>query len=316
MSLVDKVQPMRRVSNRAVTRDSQPCSRSSRSSTWVTSNIATNDPTSQYRESLPVDLAMLSATAMDLKMYAKALHYTEVRFALDQSEEVIEDLISINNQLDQSEAAYGAVFYARKRNMNIKELWYEKLNEWDRALRMYEYRQVNEADDEHLMLGRMRCLHALGEWQQLKEMCAEKLQSPNLNIATLRSIAEIGSSCAWRMNSERSLKRFINNLPPSTVNACKYRTISLLTESKYREAYVVINEAWDLLYQRFLSVASEDYRRNYEVSLCLYCFRKNNKKSYFRWFLMLKCLLSLKKLSNPCSCPIPDQFCDCCGRNA
>ena len=46
----------------------------------------------------------------------------------------------------------------------MQEGWYEKLHEWNKALKAYETKQENTPDDINLTLGRMRCLEALAEW--------------------------------------------------------------------------------------------------------------------------------------------------------
>jgi FKBP12-rapamycin complex-associated protein len=46
----------------------------------------------------------------------------------------------------------------------VQERWYEKLHEWDKALVEYEHQYDRHPDDVNFLLGRMRCLEALGEW--------------------------------------------------------------------------------------------------------------------------------------------------------
>ena len=46
----------------------------------------------------------------------------------------------------------------------VQERWYEKLHEWDKALVEYEHQYDRHPDDATFLLGRMRCLEALGEW--------------------------------------------------------------------------------------------------------------------------------------------------------
>lgn len=46
----------------------------------------------------------------------------------------------------------------------VQERWYEKLHEWEKALNAYERQQEKNPDDSTFLLGRMRCLEALGEW--------------------------------------------------------------------------------------------------------------------------------------------------------
>ena len=47
---------------------------------------------------------------------------------------------------------------------NVQERWYEKLHEWNKALAAYEQKNARNPDDVSYLLGRMRCLEALGQW--------------------------------------------------------------------------------------------------------------------------------------------------------
>lgn len=46
----------------------------------------------------------------------------------------------------------------------IQATWYEKLHEWEDALVAYDKKIDLNKEDPELILGRMRCLEALGEW--------------------------------------------------------------------------------------------------------------------------------------------------------
>lgn len=95
---------------------------------------------------------------MFYRAYAKALHYKEEEFQQNASSSVVEALISINNKLQQKEAAEGLLQYVMQRNcdMQIQVRWYEKLHNWDKALGLYQERlNVNNSDEEAL-LGQMR----------------------------------------------------------------------------------------------------------------------------------------------------------------
>ena len=46
----------------------------------------------------------------------------------------------------------------------MQQRWYEKLHDWENALRAYEKKYEQDPDDTDLLLGRMRCMEALGEW--------------------------------------------------------------------------------------------------------------------------------------------------------
>ena len=46
----------------------------------------------------------------------------------------------------------------------IQATWYEKLHEWEDALLAYGKKIELAKEEPDLILGRMRCLEALGEW--------------------------------------------------------------------------------------------------------------------------------------------------------
>jgi len=96
---------------------------------------------------LPIDIKTLGALAEKCHAYAKALHYKEAEFHSSPAT-TIEALISINNQLQQPEAAVGILVYAQQHhstNIHIKESWYEKLQRWEDALQSYDRKAEREA---------------------------------------------------------------------------------------------------------------------------------------------------------------------------
>ena len=122
---------------------------------------------------LPLDPPLLGERAMHCRAYAKALHYKEEEFHEGPNAQVIESLISINNKLQQKEAAAGLLEYVMShhgKEFKVQERWYEKLHNWEKALHSYKERFVENSNDLDLVLGQMRCMEALGEWGQLQEL--------------------------------------------------------------------------------------------------------------------------------------------------
>ncbi|KAF4129064.1 FATC domain-containing protein [Phytophthora infestans] len=134
-------------------------------------------------EALPIDIRELGELAQKCHAYAKALHYKELEFHTSPST-CIEALISINNQLGQPEAAVGILKYAQahhSRVIQVKETWFEKLQDWRAALALYDRRLQfaqqqggeNQALDIEVCIGKMRCLEALGMWEELGALAAQ-----------------------------------------------------------------------------------------------------------------------------------------------
>lgn len=107
---------------------------------------------------LPLDPQLLGERAMHCRAYAKALHYKEEEFQREANSQVVEALISINNKLQQKEAAEGLLQYVMQSDnqMQVQVRWYEKLHNWDKALKLYQEKLEFNTNDEEACLGQMR----------------------------------------------------------------------------------------------------------------------------------------------------------------
>lgn len=126
---------------------------------------------------LHLDIRNLGEVATWCRAFAKALHYKELEFQTNPAS-CTEALITINEELEQPEAAIGVIEHARchfASAVTVKESWYETLARWDKALNVYEgkLRLIDrDPSDENWVksiTGKMRCLDALGEWGRLRE---------------------------------------------------------------------------------------------------------------------------------------------------
>jgi hypothetical protein len=143
---------------------------------------------------LPLEGRMLARLAMRCKAYAKALHYKvrcsvlcvcpqrngentacclcklqadirdfvqELEFHQRVSGDTIEDLITINNLLQQQEAAIGMLIYAQQNHrVTVKESWYRiecrSVCVWVSRVRSNEVFQVREAEQMGGRVGSLR----------------------------------------------------------------------------------------------------------------------------------------------------------------
>lgn len=48
--------------------------------------------------------------------------------------------------------------------LKVKERWYEKLHNWEKALDAYKEKLSDNPHEIELALGQMRCMEALGDW--------------------------------------------------------------------------------------------------------------------------------------------------------
>ncbi|CDK26792.1 unnamed protein product [Kuraishia capsulata CBS 1993] len=215
-------------------------------------------------KSLPIRIQILSQYAQRSHVYAKALHYKELEFIQEPSTPTIESLISINNQLQQSDAAIGILKYAQEHHgLQLKETWYEKLQRWDDALRAYNERELEEPNSMEITMGKMRCLHALGEWEQLSELAQEKWNSSSGDIR--RAVAPLAAAASWGLGQWERMHTYISVMKQESPDKAFFNAILCLHKNNFDEASDHILKARDLLVTEITALVSESYNRAYGV---------------------------------------------------
>ncbi|XP_014771975.1 serine/threonine-protein kinase mTOR isoform X1 [Octopus bimaculoides] len=212
---------------------------------------------------LPLELKVLSQRAMRCRAYAKALHYKEDEFHRAHTRETLEALISINNKLQQHEAAAGVLEYARKNRLAdlIEETWYEKLHEWEKALKAYEKKQETHPDDKNCILGRMRCLEALAEWGSLNQLASDTWCIANDELRT--KMAQLATAAAWGLGDWNSMEDYLTFIPRNTYENFFYRAVFSVHNENYSQAFQFIDKARDILDTELTAMAGESYARAY-----------------------------------------------------
>lgn len=216
-------------------------------------------------KALPIDIRTLGAYARKCHAYAKALHYKELEFIQEPSTSAIEALISINNQLQQSDAAVGILTHAQQHhNLQLKETWYEKLHRWEDALAAYEQREQT-SDSFEVTMGKMRCLHALGEWDVLSQLAQDKWNLANAEIR--RSIAPLSAAAAWGLGQWELMDDYISVMKPEAPDRAFFKAIICLHRNHFESAALHITKARDLLDTELTALVGESYNRAYGVAV-------------------------------------------------
>lgn len=213
---------------------------------------------------LPIDIRTLAIYAQKCHAYAKALHYKETEFHLEQSFEAVEMLMSINNLLQQPDAAMGILTFAQDSlRLERRVSWYEKLHRYQEALEAYEEQQRENPNSMEITLGRMRCLHALGEWEQLSSLAQEKwIHAPPENR---KSMAPLAAAAAWGMGQWEQMEEYIALLKPESPDKTFFRAILAMHRNRYAEAEKFINKTRDLLDTELTALLGESYNRAYDT---------------------------------------------------
>ncbi|KAM9299260.1 serine/threonine-protein kinase mTOR [Gastrophryne carolinensis] len=208
-------------------------------------------------------VVLLGERASKCRAYAKALHYKELEFQKGPTPAILESLISINNKLQQPEAASGVLEFAMKHygELEIQATWYEKLHEWEDALVAYEKKLEVNKDDAELILGRMRCLEALGEWGQLHQQCCENWT--NVNEDARAKMSRMAAAAAWGLEQWDSMEEYTCLIPRDTHDGAFYRAVLALHQDLFSLAQQCIDKARDMLDAELTAMAGESYSRAY-----------------------------------------------------
>ena len=213
-------------------------------------------------KALPIDIRTLGAYAARCHAYAKALHYKELEFISEPTTNTIEALISINNQLQQPDSAVGILKYAQKNHeVELMESWYEKLQRWDDGLVAYEKRLSEDSNSIDATLGRMRCLHNLGEWEALSEFAQDKWKSYRDEIK--EAVAPLGAAAAWGLGQWDLMDDYIRYMKQESPDSAFFRAILALHRNSYPQATQFIERTRELLDTELTALVGESYNRAY-----------------------------------------------------
>lgn len=220
-------------------------------------------------KALPIDIRVLGREAARCHAYAKALHYKELEFLQDQSSGAVEALIVINNQLQQSDAAIGILRKAQlyKEGIQLRETWFEKLERWEEALSSYNKREKEVPADQpipiDIVMGKMRCLHALGEWDALASLTGSTWANSAPEVQ--RMIAPLATAAAWGLGKWDSMDNYLSSLKRYSPDRSFFGAILALHRNQFREAIACIEQAREGLDTELSALVSESYNRAYQV---------------------------------------------------
>lgn len=216
-------------------------------------------------KALPIDVRTLGIYAARCHAWAKALHYKELEFTAEQSTSSVEALISINNQLQQQDAAVGILRKAGSyQDVEMKETWFEKLNRWDEALASYQKKAAEEPYSFQITMGKMRCLHALGEWDVLSSLAEDKWARAATD-GHQRQIAPLAAAAAWGLGQWELMDKYLGAMKVDSPDRSFFGAILSIHRNQFEDAHLHIEKARDGLDTELSALLGESYNRAYGV---------------------------------------------------
>ncbi|RWS29930.1 hypothetical protein B4U80_02742 [Leptotrombidium deliense] len=214
---------------------------------------------------LPLPPQLLAEKAIKCRAFAKALHYKEDEFHKGPNESVLESLISINNKLQQPEAANGVLLYANKITgdceLKVQEKWYEKLHDWENALKAYQTKRENNPDDVESIMGQMRCLEVLGDWTKLYSLSCDVW--PKAKDEDKQRMARMAAAAAWGLSQWDDMEEYTSNMKKDSTESSFYQAVLAIHKEQYPTAQLLIDKARDFIDTDLTAMAGESHNRAY-----------------------------------------------------
>ncbi|KZZ93990.1 TorA protein [Ascosphaera apis ARSEF 7405] len=215
-------------------------------------------------KALHIDIRTLGKYAGKCHAFAKALHYKELEFEQDQNSAAVEALISINNHLQQTDAAFGILRKAQGyRDVELKETWFVKLQRWEEALAAYRRREQIDPDSFDVTMGKMRCFHALGEWKMLSDIAQEKWNQASNDQR--KAIAPLAAAAAWGRGQWELMDSYIGVMKDQSPDRSFFGAILSIHRNQFKEARAFIEKARNGLDTELSALLGESYNRAYNV---------------------------------------------------
>ncbi|RAL63122.1 hypothetical protein DID88_004205 [Monilinia fructigena] len=168
----------------------------------------------------------------------------------------------------QYDAAIGILRKAQlyKDGITLRETWFEKLERWEEALEFYKRREEDfpdQAETFDVIMGKMRCLHALGEWESLSALAEDKWHTSSLEIK--RAIAPLATAAAWGLRKWDLMDDYLSVMKSNTPDRSFFGAILALHRNQFREAALFVQKAREGLDTELSALVSESYNRAYTV---------------------------------------------------
>ncbi|KAL7715888.1 Serine/threonine-protein kinase TOR [Entamoeba marina] len=221
------------------------------------------------REGIKVPIRSLGDYSKRCNAYAKALHYKETEFLENASLTLVEELIALNNQLQNYDAAAGLIEYTRQikqtqqPDAELNQTWYEKLGRWQQALDIYEKKLTDDSNNPDLLLGKLNCLHELGDWEAL-DTTAKAVWAIG-SKQTLTKARPLVAAASWYLEEWKQFGKIVGEMEENNFDSYFYRTINCIHTGSYDKAFELIQQQRIMLDAELTALVGECYERSYSV---------------------------------------------------
>ena len=118
-------------------------------------------------------------------------------------------------------------------------------------------------------MGKMRCYHALGEWEELSCLVQERWKHEDTYVR--RKIAPHAAAGAWNLGQWDLIDDYVSAMRSDSADYSFFKAIISLHRNEFTEAAVHIRGARDLVDRELTALVGESYARAYRYFPALHC---------------------------------------------
>lgn len=113
------------------------------------------------------------------------------------------------------------------------------------------------------MMGKLRSLYALGEWEELSKLASEKWGTAKPEVK--KAMAPLAAGAAWGLEQWDEIAQYTSVMKSQSPDKEFYDAILCLHRNNFKKAEVHIFNARDLLVTELSALVNESYNRAYNV---------------------------------------------------
>ena len=132
---------------------------------------------------------------------------------------------------------------------------------------VYKKKAAQAPKDPELILKKMRCLEALGEWGQVHDVAEEHWDSMTGEVRN--RMARMVSAAAWSQQDWKFMNKACALLPRESQDGAFYRAVLCVHDENWTEAQDLIDLTRDMLDTEVTALSLESYQRAYPTMVCV-----------------------------------------------
>lgn len=132
---------------------------------------------------------------------------------------------------------------------------------------LYKEKLDSNEDDLDSRLGHMRCLEALGEWNELADVTKE--QWSRMSSEGQSRAGRLAAVAAWGLQDWEQMQEYVKCIPEDTQDGSFYRAVLAVHHADFETAQRLIDDTRDLLDTELTAMAGESYERAYGAMVCV-----------------------------------------------